>query len=144
MGVTHNRNPRAVPFESYHMVGIQCPGNFCFTYFNFVSIMILFPSSLPAMRLLCLHGHGTNSQILEAQLEPLRSRLPGHWEFEFLDGEMDAPPPTGIVSRHGGNSKLILTQNAFLQVLVKSSQDHISVTMENLFRRMFKPPTKWS
>lgn len=62
------------------------------------------------MRLLCLHGHGTNSQILEAQLEPLRSRLPGHWEFEFLDGEMNAPPPAGIVSGKNGAPQLMLTE----------------------------------
>ncbi|OJD32105.1 ef-hand calcium-binding domain protein [Diplodia corticola] len=48
------------------------------------------------MRFLCLHGHGTNSQILEAQLEPLRSRLPRDWEYEFLDGEKETIPATGI------------------------------------------------
>jgi hypothetical protein len=47
------------------------------------------------MRFLCLHGHGTNSAILEAQLEPIRAHLPAHWEFEFLDGEMEVPPATG-------------------------------------------------
>lgn len=73
------------------------PGKFLFYNFSFIVYYHNFIFLLPAMRLLCLHGHGTNSQILEAQLEPLRSRLPGHWEFEFLDGEMDAPPPAGIV-----------------------------------------------
>ncbi|KAJ5715841.1 uncharacterized protein N7483_013022 [Penicillium malachiteum] len=48
------------------------------------------------MRFLCLHGHGTNSRILETQLEPLRAHLPSDWEFEFLDGEMSASPPPGI------------------------------------------------
>lgn len=47
------------------------------------------------MRFLCLHGHGTNSAILEAQLDPIRGQLPSNWEFEFLDGEMDATPATG-------------------------------------------------
>lgn len=47
------------------------------------------------MRFLCLHGHGTNSQILKAQLDPLLARLPSDWEFEFLDGEMNAEPAPG-------------------------------------------------
>ena len=47
------------------------------------------------MRFLCLHGHGTNSSILEAQLEPIRAYLPRNWEFEFLDGEMEAEPAPG-------------------------------------------------
>ena len=47
------------------------------------------------MRFLCLHGHGTNSQILEAQLDPLRAYLPGDWEFDFLDGEVKCEPSPG-------------------------------------------------
>ncbi|KKP03792.1 hypothetical protein THAR02_04122 [Trichoderma harzianum] len=50
------------------------------------------------MRFLCLHGHGTNSQILKAQLDPLLARLPSDWEFEFLDGEMNAEPAPGVES----------------------------------------------
>ncbi|KAG9239334.1 serine hydrolase FSH [Amylocarpus encephaloides] len=48
------------------------------------------------MRFLCLHGHGTNSRILETQLELLRATLPCSWEFEFLDGEFDAAPAPGV------------------------------------------------
>ncbi|GIJ97914.1 hypothetical protein Aspvir_000020 [Aspergillus viridinutans] len=48
------------------------------------------------MRFLCLHGHGTNSSILEAQLEPIRAYLPRNWEFEFLDGEMETEPAPGV------------------------------------------------
>ncbi|KAE8150833.1 hypothetical protein BDV25DRAFT_171872 [Aspergillus avenaceus] len=48
------------------------------------------------MRLLCLHGHGTNSEILETQLAQLRGYLPADWEFDFLDGEMESKPATGI------------------------------------------------
>lgn len=47
------------------------------------------------MRILCLHGLGTNSQILESQITTLRSRLPSEWEFEFLDGEVEAQPAPG-------------------------------------------------
>ncbi|KAK0757889.1 hypothetical protein N5P37_009181 [Trichoderma harzianum] len=48
------------------------------------------------MRILCLHGLGTNSKILESQLTTLRSRLPSEWEFEFLDGEVEAQPAPGV------------------------------------------------
>ncbi|KAI3400338.1 hypothetical protein diail_3355 [Diaporthe ilicicola] len=48
------------------------------------------------MRILCLHGHGTNARILEAQLERLRAKLPHDWVFEFLDGEMEAAPAPGV------------------------------------------------
>lgn len=47
------------------------------------------------MRFLCLHGHGTNSRILETQLELLRTELPHNWEFEFLDGDQEAVPAKG-------------------------------------------------
>lgn len=47
------------------------------------------------MRILCLHGHGTNARILESQLERLRAKLPHDWIFDFLDGEHVAPPAPG-------------------------------------------------
>ncbi|KAK4207722.1 serine hydrolase FSH [Rhypophila decipiens] len=43
-------------------------------------------------RILCLHGLGSNSAILESQLQPFRSQLPPSWEFEFLDGETTSRP----------------------------------------------------
>lgn len=54
-----------------------------------------FLQSTVTMRILCLHGLGTNSKILESQLTTLRSRLPSDWEFEFLDGEVEAQPAPG-------------------------------------------------
>ncbi|KAJ5091913.1 EF-hand calcium-binding domain protein [Penicillium alfredii] len=48
------------------------------------------------MRFLCLHGKGTNSDIFEAQLASLRSRIsPGH-TFDFVDAEADCPPAPGV------------------------------------------------
>lgn len=47
------------------------------------------------MRFLCLHGLGTNSEILESQFQPIRSLLPFNWEFEFLDGEEETNPTHG-------------------------------------------------
>ncbi|OCK83580.1 hypothetical protein K432DRAFT_290762 [Lepidopterella palustris CBS 459.81] len=45
------------------------------------------------MRILCLHGMGTNSEILATQTEMIRSLLPAHYEYVFIDGEKpyDAP-----------------------------------------------------
>lgn len=71
------------------------------------------------MRLLCLHGRGTNSDIFEAQLgksipvvrdwstkgisnltqnlaAPLISRLPKHYEFDFVDAPVQVNPAPGI------------------------------------------------
>ncbi|KAJ3957696.1 hypothetical protein N0V92_005715 [Colletotrichum tropicale] len=48
------------------------------------------------MRILCLHGHGTNARILESQLERLRAKLPHDWIFDFLDGEHVAPPAPAV------------------------------------------------
>ncbi|KAK4106757.1 hypothetical protein N658DRAFT_415690 [Parathielavia hyrcaniae] len=48
------------------------------------------------MRFLCLHGRGTNSNILEAQLAPLISRLSAQHEFDFVDGELDCRAAPGM------------------------------------------------
>ncbi|KAL8942171.1 MAG: hypothetical protein Q9216_001818 [Gyalolechia sp. 2 TL-2023] len=47
------------------------------------------------MRFLCLHGMGTNPEILEAQIGPLRSRLSGSHEFVYLAGEVECDPAPG-------------------------------------------------
>ncbi|KAK0611194.1 serine hydrolase FSH [Immersiella caudata] len=54
------------------------------------------------MRFLCLHGMGTNPEILESQLDPLRSRLPHTWEFEFLEGEISTNPFPDIAQTYSG------------------------------------------
>ncbi|KAK7941484.1 uncharacterized protein PG986_013871 [Apiospora aurea] len=57
------------------------------------------------MRILCLHGRGTNSDIFERQLEikaPSKSRASHHrliyidYAFDFLDGEAEVNPAPGI------------------------------------------------
>ncbi|GAB1312342.1 EF-hand calcium-binding domain protein [Madurella fahalii] len=48
------------------------------------------------MRFLCLHGRGTNSNILEAQLAPLRSRLHAQHTFDFIDGEGNCGAAPGM------------------------------------------------
>ncbi|KAJ5439247.1 uncharacterized protein N7458_010245 [Penicillium daleae] len=47
------------------------------------------------MRFLCLHGRGTNSDILEAQLAPLRRRLAQH-TLEFFDAQNACAAAPGI------------------------------------------------
>ncbi|KAH7305244.1 serine hydrolase FSH [Stachybotrys elegans] len=39
------------------------------------------------MKLLCLHGRGTNSDIFETQLASIIHRLPKSYSFDFIDGE---------------------------------------------------------
>lgn len=54
------------------------------------------------MRFLCLHGMGTNPEILEAQLAPLRASLSGHHEFVYLAGEVECDAAPGIGSIYPG------------------------------------------
>ena len=54
------------------------------------------------MKFLCLHGMGTNSQILESQFEAIRARLPPVWDFEFLDGENSTKPFADIGDAYPG------------------------------------------
>ncbi|KAJ5788008.1 hypothetical protein N7457_002998 [Penicillium paradoxum] len=68
------------------------------------------------MRFLCLHGHGTNSQILETQLEPLRAHLPTDWEFDFLDGEMAAEPATGEMIVQNTPTRCHITDEYILSI----------------------------
>lgn len=48
------------------------------------------------MRFLCLHGMGTNSDIFESQIEAIRSLLPTHFDFTFMDGEHNSEPADGM------------------------------------------------
>lgn len=48
------------------------------------------------MKVLCLHGMGTNGAIFEAQTASFRSFLPPHFTFDFLDAEHDSPAAEGI------------------------------------------------
>ena len=47
------------------------------------------------MRFLCLHGMGTNPQIMEAQIGPICARLPGLHEFTYLAGEIECDAAHG-------------------------------------------------
>ncbi|KAK4118271.1 hypothetical protein N657DRAFT_651448 [Parathielavia appendiculata] len=48
------------------------------------------------MRFLCLHGMGTNSEIYEAQLAPIRGHLGAEHEFVFVDGAIECEPAHGV------------------------------------------------
>ncbi|KAI1464032.1 serine hydrolase FSH [Daldinia caldariorum] len=53
------------------------------------------------MRFLCLHGSGTNSQILETQTAALRYELGDHHTYDFVEGTIPsavAPEFDGLVS----------------------------------------------
>ncbi|KAI0002770.1 serine hydrolase FSH [Xylariaceae sp. FL0662B] len=43
------------------------------------------------MRILCLHGNGTNSDILQLQIAPLRHELEDGHEYEFVEATLQAP-----------------------------------------------------
>ncbi|KAI1264011.1 serine hydrolase FSH [Xylariaceae sp. FL1019] len=48
------------------------------------------------MKFLCLHGSGTNSSVLQAQLGPLRHELGEGYEYEFVEGVIRCSPTEGI------------------------------------------------
>jgi hypothetical protein len=50
------------------------------------------------VRILCLHGFGTSSQIFESQLLPLRMSLPDLYELIFADGEVECERARGRTS----------------------------------------------
>ncbi|OKL56910.1 hypothetical protein UA08_07743 [Talaromyces atroroseus] len=47
------------------------------------------------VRILCLHGHGTSSQIFETQLATLCKSLPEHYEYVYADGEIECDRAPG-------------------------------------------------
>ncbi|KAI4101559.1 MAG: hypothetical protein L6R37_004885 [Teloschistes peruensis] len=54
------------------------------------------------MRFLCLHGMGTNPQILEAQIGLLRAQLPGSHDFVYLPGEVECDAAPGVSAIYPG------------------------------------------
>ncbi|KAJ5710505.1 hypothetical protein N7488_004661 [Penicillium malachiteum] len=50
------------------------------------------------MRILCLHGYGTNSEVLEYQISGLRKGADLSWDFHCLTGEVACSPAPGIES----------------------------------------------
>ncbi|KAJ5522623.1 hypothetical protein N7513_013196 [Penicillium frequentans] len=49
------------------------------------------------MRIICLHGNGTNSAIMKLQTAPLIHELEEDHEFEFVEGTLQAPMAEGTV-----------------------------------------------
>ncbi|KAK4107385.1 hypothetical protein N656DRAFT_785395 [Canariomyces notabilis] len=51
------------------------------------------------MKFLCIHGNGTNSNVMELQIAPLRHELEDHdggHEYEFVEAIWEAPMAEGI------------------------------------------------
>ncbi|PYH43771.1 uncharacterized protein BP01DRAFT_402111 [Aspergillus saccharolyticus JOP 1030-1] len=54
------------------------------------------------MRILCLHGYGTNPASMKQQLAGLRQHAPPHWEFIFLRGGIECLPAVGLDRKFPG------------------------------------------
>ncbi|KAL3474779.1 serine hydrolase FSH [Aspergillus californicus] len=54
------------------------------------------------MRILCLHGFGTNPEIMKHQMSPLLKHCDPNWEFHFLAGTVECPPAPDIATRFPG------------------------------------------
>ncbi|KAJ5757118.1 uncharacterized protein N7511_007300 [Penicillium nucicola] len=48
------------------------------------------------MKVLCLHGYGTNPEVMQYQLSGLKKQADVSWEFHYLSGEVTCPPAPGI------------------------------------------------
>ncbi|KAH8799345.1 putative DUF341 family oxidoreductase [Xylogone sp. PMI_703] len=59
---------------------------------------------MPALKFLCLHGAGTNSQILDSQLGPLIRELKKDNSaiFHLIEGEVESPPGPGVEGFYEG------------------------------------------
>ncbi|KFY90568.1 hypothetical protein V500_05128 [Pseudogymnoascus sp. VKM F-4518 (FW-2643)] len=55
------------------------------------------------MKFLCLHGMGTNSEVLEAQLAPIRAYMSPVHEFFFLDGQIECKAADGVAAIFPGS-----------------------------------------
>ncbi|KAH7417569.1 serine hydrolase FSH [Cadophora sp. MPI-SDFR-AT-0126] len=54
------------------------------------------------MRFLCLHGQGTNSDIMKLQTRALRNLLPVSYEYDFIDGEEHSESPEELAQIYPG------------------------------------------
>ncbi|KAI0181682.1 serine hydrolase FSH [Hypoxylon sp. FL1284] len=43
------------------------------------------------MKIMCLHGNGTNSSVLDLQIAPLKHELEDDHEYEFVEAALNAP-----------------------------------------------------
>ncbi|KAL8810421.1 MAG: hypothetical protein Q9200_002589 [Gallowayella weberi] len=48
------------------------------------------------VKILMVHGFGTNAAIFEAQTAPLRALLPAHWDYHFVQAPLECGPAPGI------------------------------------------------
>jgi len=64
------------------------------------------------MRILCLHGKGTRSEIFELQRENSRQLLPNDYEYSFIDGEFETGPAPGIDKVFPGPYRCYLPDNS--------------------------------
>ncbi len=95
--------------------------------------MLHYPSLSSRMRFLCLHGLGTNPQILEAQIGLLRAQLPGTHEFVYLAGEVECDAAHGM--------SLLFQCPLFKTQLISSrSLEHLSRTIPLLLRPADRRP----
>ncbi|KAH8692260.1 serine hydrolase FSH [Talaromyces proteolyticus] len=54
------------------------------------------------LRILCIHGGGSSSEIFESQTTALRSLLPNSWEWVFHDAELECAPLPSIKNLYPG------------------------------------------
>ncbi|PSN72075.1 hypothetical protein BS50DRAFT_583665 [Corynespora cassiicola Philippines] len=60
-----------------------------------------YPERKGNYRVLCLHGIGTNSKVLEAQTAALRYQLGPEYRYDFVDGDHAWPAAPGVAEVFG-------------------------------------------
>ncbi|KAL4914421.1 serine hydrolase FSH [Aspergillus aurantiobrunneus] len=48
------------------------------------------------MRILCLHGYGTNPEVMKHQMSALLQHCDPSWDFHFLKAQVESPPAPGV------------------------------------------------
>ncbi|KAF7621590.1 hypothetical protein AFLA_011884 [Aspergillus flavus NRRL3357] len=92
------------------------------------------PLKARKLKVLCLHGMGTNSEVFEAQTAPvaaLRYHLGQDFEYDFVDGEYHCPAARGISEIFGNNQPYYSYFDGSAGSAMKAVRDLYVYTNEN-------------
>lgn len=93
------------------------------------------------MKILCLHGYGTNAAVMGNQMQVFLSIADKEIEPFYLEGEIEAPKAASkFLPPNFGNTKL----NTQPQVLVPSPKEPFTATTTPSTRPTSRKPTKCS
>ncbi|KAE8143893.1 serine hydrolase FSH [Aspergillus pseudotamarii] len=83
------------------------------------------------LKILCLHGTGTNSEVFEAQTAALRYQLGETFEYDFVDGEYHCSAARGISEIFGDDQIYYSYFDGSADSAMKATRDLLAYTDEN-------------